>query len=202
MILDEDSWDPAEIRNSQLTDEVTMQLPFSAAKAVPEAGTAPMTRFAFKLFCQIVADTQKENVVLSPASVMLCLGIVLEAATGETRREIARALQIADVGPEATSCLTAALRLRSPGLELLLANSLWCDEQCTLKTEFVTTVREHFEAEIRPLPFARPESVDIINSWVSERTRSKISEIQSELDPQNPIIAINAIYFKDAGISL
>lgn len=49
---------------------------------------------------------------------MLCLGMVLEAATGETRKEIARVLQITDAGPEAISCLTAALRLRSPDLEL------------------------------------------------------------------------------------
>lgn len=37
----------------------------SAVTAASDAAVVPATRFAFKLFCQSVADTQKENVVLS-----------------------------------------------------------------------------------------------------------------------------------------
>lgn len=110
-----------------------MRWPFAAkpTQAVADANARPATRFAFKLFGQLVADAATQNVIVSPASVMLCLGMFQEGAAGETREAIAETLEIAELGPAAAHYLKSALQLREPSMELVVANSLWCDEQFT-----------------------------------------------------------------------
>ena len=177
-----------------------MRWPFTTAKptqAVSDANARPATRFAFKLFGQLVAAAATQNIIVSPASVMLCLGMFQEGATGETREAIAETLEIAELGSAAAHYLKSALHLREPSMELVVANSLWCDERFTPRSEYAANLREYFEAEINVLDFRAPESVAKINTWVSERTRGKIGHILEVLDPLLPLIAVNAIFFKD-----
>ena len=142
-----------------------------------DANARPATRFAFKLFGQLAAAAATQNIVISPASVMLCLGMFQEGATGETKEAIAETLEIAELGSAAAHYLKWALHLREPSMELVVANSLWCDERFTPRPEYAANLREYFESEINVLDFRAPESVAKSNTWVSERTRGKIGHI-------------------------
>jgi serine protease inhibitor len=62
---------------------------------------SPSTRFAFKLFRQLASKQEKRNLFWSPASVMLCLWMLHDGATGHTREAMATVLEIADQEPEA-----------------------------------------------------------------------------------------------------
>ena len=52
-----------------------------------EKSVSPSARFAFKLFRQLAAEHETRNMFFSPASVMLCLWLLQEGATGLTRVE-------------------------------------------------------------------------------------------------------------------
>ena len=97
------------------------------ASDVPDASSSPSTRFAFKLFREL-ATADASNVFFSPSSIMLCLAMVQELASGETRQDMAKALEIAGLTPAdaqlVIDALKAAFRPR-PDVTVRSANSLW-----------------------------------------------------------------------------
>lgn len=162
---------------------------------------SPSARFAFKLFRQLAAEQKAQNVFFSPASVMLCLSLLQEGATGETQESMAKVLEVAGLEPKALQltivALKSALQIEGPGLQLEAANSLWCNQEWAPRSEYVAKVREGYDAEVLVVDFQRAETVDRVNSWVSAKTRGKIDSVLDTIDPLTALIAINAIYFKD-----
>lgn len=163
---------------------------------VSERGPFLPDRFAFKLFRELVRANDTSNVFCSPFSVMLCLMMVWEGATGETREAMAKVLEIIEDPAGCQRFMKAALAISSPGLELAIANSLWCDEQARILPAFLSLAREKYAAEVVSLPFQSPETVPRINAWVADKTRGKIGGIIDFLTPSQLLVAINAIYFK------
>jgi serpin B len=53
------------------------------------------------------------------------------------------------------------------------------------------------QSEVESVNFASKEKgIDLINSWVDEKTHGKIKKIFEELDPATELVITNAIYFK------
>jgi len=55
------------------------------------------------------------------------------------------------------------------GLEMLAANSLWCDDGFVPKQDFVKTLKEHYWAEVQTLDFRAPDSARKVNAWANEK---------------------------------
>jgi len=127
---------------------------------------------------------------------MLSLMTVWEGATGETREAMAKVLEIAEDPEGCQRFLKEALAISGPGLELAIANSLWCDEQLRMLPAFLTMAREKYAAEVVSLPLQGPATVPRINAWVADKTRGKIGTIIDSLTPWDRLVALNAIYFK------
>jgi serpin B len=179
-----------------------MRLPFAVKKRLtPDLtkSTLPSTRFAFKLHQEILQEGTA-NVFFSPASVMLCLYLLREGATGGTQAAIDKVLEIAGFEADALQSMVAGLKsvlqAKGPGLELEIANSVWCHQACTPRSEYVTKVKKDHDAAVIVLDFRNPETVDRINCWVSGKTRGKIKSVLESLDPRAILVAINAVYFK------
>ena len=166
-----------------------------------EKSASPSARFAFKIFRQLAAEHETRNVFFSPASVMLCLWLLQEGATGLTRESMATVLEVADLGAEALQSaiveLKSALQIEAPGVQLEAANSLWCNHEWVPRSEYISKAREDYDADVVMADFRDVETVARINSWVSAKTSGKIGNILSSLDPLAALVAINAIYFKD-----
>ena len=181
-----------------------MRWPFAGKKGATLDASAEIslsTRLAFKLFQQLGPDQGSGNLFFSPASVMLCLCMLREGATGETQAAMANTLEMDGLEPEALqsaiAALKSALQIEGSGLQLEMSNSLWCDPQWAPCSEYVAKVRETYGAEVFSLDSLGAEMVAKINAWVAARTRGKIDSIVDKLDPLTSLVAINAIYFKD-----
>src|SRR5580693_688444 len=74
--------------------KVSEKLSAVLASDVPRTSSSPSTRFAFKLFREL-ATADASNVFFSPSSIMLCLAMVQELASGETHQDMAKALELA-----------------------------------------------------------------------------------------------------------
>ena len=163
---------------------------------ITERGPFLPDRFAFKLFRELARANDTSNVFCSPFSVMLCLMMIWEGATGETRKTMAKVLEIVEDPESCQRFLKAALAISRPGLEFAIANSMWCDEQARTLPAFLNLAREKYAAEVVSLPFQSPEAVPRMNAWVADKTRGKIGGIIDSLDPLQLLVALNAIYFK------
>ena len=170
--------------------------PQGSVGTITERGPFLPDRFAFKLFRELLRANDTSNVFCSPFSVMLCLMMVWEGATGETREAMAKVLEIVEDPEGCQLFLKTALAVSGPGLELAIANSLWCDEQARMLPAFLTMAREKYAAEVVLLPFQSSDAVPRINAWVAEKTRGKIGSIIDALTPSGLLVALNAIYFK------
>jgi len=161
----------------------------------------PSTQFAFSLFETLKPGDR--NLAICPYSARVVLSMLCEGSTGETRESLLETLRL-DENPENQSNhyerLGRPLGFQSDAerreLEMLTANSLWCDDGFLLKPDYVNAVKEHYLAEAQTLDFRAPDSARRVNSWAHEKTRGRIPTVVASLTEYSPLLAMNAVYFK------
>ena len=168
-----------------------------AEQALVESDNA----FGFKLFKSIVGDEEDKNVFISPLSVSMSLGMTLNGAAGDTREAMEQALELSGLTEqeinESYQSLIELLAGLDPQVKFQIANSIWYRQEQTLEEVFVTLNRDYFDAEVSGLDFSDPDTADVINAWVDQKTNGKIEEIVDQEDVLNTVLfLINAIYFK------
>jgi serpin B len=166
--------------------------------------------FGFDLFQQLRQQAARKNVFFSPLSVAMALAMTYNGAEGETKQAMARTLKIQgpdSQGPDsqgmnraelnrASAELLNGLKSADPQIELAIANSLWARRGARFNEDFLARNRQFFGAEISTLDFSNPQSVATINRWVDTNTKGKIDRIIDQIDPQQVMFLINAVYFK------
>lgn len=166
-----------------------------------EAFSTAMADFAVKLFQnRLLADgeSEGENVLMSPLSVMLALAMTANGAEGETRAEMEALLG----GGLSIEELNRYLHTYMDDLpsskdsKLQIANSIWFRDaaEFTVEPDFLQVNADYYGAEIRKAPFDE-STVEAINSWVKEHTDSMIKEIIREISPDTVMYLINALAF-------
>ena len=121
------------------------------------------------------------NVMLSPVSLTMALGMAAEGAEGETLAAILRAL-----GAEDASALSSVVPE-----EIKSANAAFVAQGLELKEAYVDRLNEAYGAEWFELD---AEVVEKVNAWVAEHTDGLIDRLLSDApDPQTGLILINAI---------
>lgn len=158
------------------------------------------TNFGFKLFSQIFAKESNKNIFVSPSSVAIALQMTYNGAAGDTQQAMAQTLQLQGMSlaeiNQSQLALTQSLTKIDPKVQLDIANSLWLKQGFPFKPEFLQTTEKYYQAKITNLDFNNPNSVNIINNWVSQSTNSKIPTIIDSIEPSAVLFLINAIYFK------
>src|SRR5690606_30233182 len=82
-----------------------------------------------------------------------------------------------------------------PKVELALANSIWARQGFPFHSSFFDRNQQFYGAEVRELPFDAA-ALATINGWVKEETRGKIETILDDIQPDDVMFLINALYFK------
>ncbi|MGQ4648765.1 serpin family protein [Lyngbya aestuarii] len=158
------------------------------------------TKFGFKLFQEILQQESGKNIFLSPSSVGIALSMIYNGASGETQQAMAQALELQGMSlqeiNQANQALKVTLENADPNIQLAIANSLWAKQGITFKTKFLQANQQFYQAQVTELDFSRPDAPNVINNWVKENTSGKIEEIVEEIQPNDILFLINAIYFK------
>ena len=92
--------------------------------------------------------------------------------------------------------LVSALLSVDPKVIMEIANSIWYRDDFYVENDFLNINKNYYDAEVTDLDFTDPASVDVINKWVSDKTHEKIDKIIEQIDPENVMFLINAVYFK------
>jgi len=155
--------------------------------------------FGLELLQKVFESEESPNIMISPASVSIALGMAYNGAETTTKDAFEELLNYQGLTRkevnEITRELIHVLVTNAPGNLLEIANSLWYNKGFPVEEEFISLNSHYYDAEVKELNFREADAVKTINSWVSEHTHGKIDEIIDAIDPAVMMILINAIYF-------
>ncbi|TCP54921.1 serpin B [Tamaricihabitans halophyticus] len=165
--------------------------------------------FALDLHRELSADPG-HNSCYSPYSVASALGMVSQAASGDTRAELLDLLlgdREGEFGKRAELLASAAIldppRAGAPEVPTLaVANGLWAAEDLPINPDFLVDLAGWPGAKLATAPFrADPEAArGRINADVAETTRQLIPELipAGQLGPATVAALVNAVYLRVA----
>ncbi len=153
-------------------------------------------------FLKTVNETDRSgrSFIYSPLSITYVLGMVNDAATGNTERELEETLGFHEGGIQAVNdyCknLIDNLPKADTDVELDIANAIFVNKDYTLKPQFVQDMQYYYDAKAEALDFSSSKTLGHINSWCKEKTKGMIPTILDEVKPEMVSYLLNAIYFK------
>ena len=153
-------------------------------------------------FLKTVNDVDKsgKSFIFSPLSITYVLGMVNDAATGQTEKELEQTLGFHEGGIKAVNeyCkkLIDGLPKVDERVKLNIANAIFLNKNYTLKSQFGQDMQTYYDAKAEALDFSSPQTLSLINSWCSDKTNGMIPTILDEVNPNMMSYLLNAIYFK------
>ncbi|MBA3779772.1 MAG: serpin family protein [Chloroflexi bacterium] len=176
------------------------------AKLAAEA----INRFALDLHRELAVEG--ENLVFSPASVAVALGMARAGAKGQTADEMDDVLYAVASEDHANwlNALDHALADRSGTFEddggaeheltLRVANSYFAQDDLEFERAFLEVLASRYGAGVHLVDYKRdPEAARrLINAWISDATEERIPEIlvPGDVTNQTRLALANAIYLK------
>jgi len=156
--------------------------------------------FGLALLQQEVAAKPGENVLISPFSVALALGMTANGARGNTLTGINTALRLGNDQKSNNKGFAALLELldRSGiGVTLDVANAFFARLGLGFKPEFLETNQKFFNTKVDELDFDDPATIDVINGFVADSTNNLIDKLLKDpISADTIAFLINCVYFK------
>ena len=146
------------------------------------------------------ADRSGKSFIYSPLSITYVLGMVNDAATGLTEKELEETLGFHDGGIQAVNDYCKKLIDGLPKVDdkvtLNIANAIFLNKDYALKPQFEQDMQTYYDAKAEALDFSASNTLDHINGWCKEKTNGMIPSILDDIDPLMVSYLLNAIYFK------
>ena len=169
--------------------------------AVPtEEQMSELSAAGCNLLAEITADSDgKENILISPVSVWMALGMTENGADKETLKQMEK-IANGGVSSESLNMIMAYLSKKmtdSEDVSWNVANSVWLKDSDNpeLDEKFAETVLAYYRAEVWKAAFDEG-TVNDINDWVNSNTNGMIDKIIDRIGPNAVMYLINAIAFE------
>ncbi|XP_031628981.1 serine protease inhibitor 42Dd-like isoform X2 [Contarinia nasturtii] len=159
--------------------------------------------------CNFAADIYKEctkstrgDVIISPLSIAVALGLLAQGANGNTYDELRKGLHLTHDKETIANQFVAYFELlhNTVGQSTFsIANRLYIQSGHQINRHFQEVAVKKFSSGIESLNFAQSaESAAIINHFVESKTNGKIKDLINPymLNAQTRLVLVNAIYFK------
>ncbi len=182
----------------------------AASDAAASRGAAAVRAFTADLHHRLASAT--DNLVSSPLSVAIALGMARTGARGRTGAEMDRVLHVrnaddADTGFNALSqhlAGRAGRRRNATGekadVELRIANSVWAQRGMTWQPSFLDSLARSYGSGLYTADFLREReaAAKAANTWVSRQTDGRIRAVLREqtLTELTRLVLVNAIHLK------
>ncbi len=153
------------------------------------------TDFGLKLL-KNTSEKNKNNLV-SPLSAMICLAMVANGASGETREQILNALCDETKIGDLNEYLAGYSGSDEQNRALKSANSIWINKDMGYEVcdEFLKTDAKYYRSGVYNETFDS-SITDKVNGWVNENTDSMIEKIADEIGQETVMLLINALAFE------
>ncbi|MFA5973898.1 MAG: serpin family protein [Lentimicrobiaceae bacterium] len=157
--------------------------------------------FGFEFFKKVNEISGSDaNMMVSPLSVSMALGMTRNGAAGGTLEAMTNTLGFAGMSDtdinESYKYIIETFTGLDPKVKLQIANSIWYRNTFSVEQPFIVTNQQYFDASVTPLDFSSPTAVQTINNWVNEKTNKLIPEILDQIPAEAVMYLVNAVYFK------
>lgn len=145
-------------------------------------------------------EGKDDNIILSPLSVQMAVGLALMGARGQTAEEMTSGLKLS--GHQRESIADGFHQLLEPfhsSPMLKIANKVYAMKNYQVKADFNEIATKKFHSEAETLDFSENiGSASKINEWVEGKTNNLIKDLISpdSLSGDTRMVLVNAIYFK------
>ena len=162
--------------------------------------TGALARSALAVLNETMTEEEKnKNILISPLSIEMALGMTANGADGETKEEMEQVLS----GGLSVEDLNYILLKTKENLEAdgdvkwNVANAIWTkdDGRASFQQEFLNRVKTYYGADIYMGPMD-DQTVAEINEWVDQNTNHMISEIIKRLPENSRTALVNAVAFE------
>jgi serpin B len=158
--------------------------------------------FGLQLVGRVASADGRPNVILSPLSASMALGMTLNGAGSTTLDAMRSTLGFGSLSQEEINAsyrdLIDLLTDLDPAVRFEIANAIWANEDVPFHDAFFQDVAAAFDALAESHDFGDPATLEAINDWVSEHTGGLIDSILDDLDPALVMLLVNAIYLDAA----
>lgn len=159
--------------------------------------------FAFEFFSHVFAEERAgddESFMVSPFSLSMALAMTLNGAGCDTKTAIQNTIGFqgrTDV--EVNNYfkkLKDAFEKTDPSTQLAIANSIWTNRDMKILPQFISLNQDYYNATVESVDFGNTATVERINKWAADNTRGLIDKVIEEINPNDLMYLLNAVYFK------
>ena len=186
--------------SKEKTDTITSFTPVNLS-ADQKQLVVQSNAFGFEFFKKVnEISGSNTNMMVSPLSVSMALGMARNGAAGTTLDAMNGTLGFAGMSDaqvnESYQHIIATFTSLDPKVKMQIANSTWYRNGFEVEPAFISTNRQYFNSEVTALDFADPAAVNTINGWVSDKTNKLIPTILDQIPADAVMYLVNAVYFK------
>ena len=154
-----------------------------------------------------------ENLIASPYSAWLPLAALVNGCSGETQEQLLKVIGEAGIDAETLNKMVKAINAglsqeeRQKSYEeygetfespLKIANALFVQKDAAVNQTFEQLFSDNYDGKLFSVDFSDSSAANAINSWASEKTDGKITEIVDSFDAGTVAAIANALYFSDS----
>lgn len=161
--------------------------------------------FNLQLLAEAAAKAgEKENVLISPLSLQMALGMLANGLSEAAFEEMTSVMYHKNLTREELntyfSSLYEPLSNNPDGSICRLANSLWVQSGFAIRPAFMTTLKDCCNARVSYVDFvtAPQEAKAYMNDWASEMTDGLISELSLPVNDRTRAVLLNATLLRTA----
>lgn len=181
---------------------VLRSVPVEAASALPSV-VAATRKLGTVMLAEAPADA---NVVTSPSSVMVALGMLAEGARGATLTELESVLGASGTGRKDAFAALRGTLLRMDGDPAVvkkdklpdvpvvhLADQVVVDDAYQVSADYLKALAEDFGAGTQKVDLASADGKRVLDAWVNHHTGGLIDKSAIEPDPYLKVVLQDAI---------
>ena len=174
--------------------------PNKQLQAIPASFSAQTSEFAFDFLKKHNAEEKADkNYFVSPLSLHIAMGMLLNGADGKTKEEIQTGLLLSSDLATTNGIykdLIDNLPNSDPKVTNTIANSVWYRNSFSVEKSFLDVLKTSFNAQTYAEDFTNTATVGKINTWASDNTNGKIKKVIEQIEPAHVMFLMNALYFK------
>lgn len=176
-----------------MQNEELPELDLAATADTPEAAVAMLGADLLKL-----THKSGENLLISPLSVSVALGLTAGGAGFETLEQLEKALGRGISFDDMKEFYKSYLqKLDNCEADVDTGNSLWLrNDGIKLKKSYISFADEYFDAEVFKENFDK-NTVKKINNWINDETDGMIKELIDDISPSTVMYIINTVTFDE-----